>query len=475
MQHGDFDSALRQADQAARYFDNHDSMWQWRFRILAARVQIFRGQYKDAIGRLTLPLPSQLSTGEIAVLRKMTLANAEDMYEQFGAAEADLADAERLAVSASPKILMQVMQTRANLELDQKKYPEAETAFRKVLQISQELNLPASEAEALGSLGNTALGQEHYDEATDRYRASLELARTSGRNFSVPTTLGNLGWSYYDLGDYENAKDFFGQAEQAALHAGESADRIGWLTDLAEVYSETHEYTRAESTAEEGLRLARELHDPLTTVQALNVLTSLALETNSVQLAEKYNREAREMEAGDFGHREIVVSLLNAGQIAERTGRLESAEQLYMKVQMDAEAQTPSRWESQARLANVYRGEKRPVDAEREFLLCLKTIEDARGSIEREESRLSFLSSAITFYGEYIDFLISEGRSVEALQIAETSRARTLTEGLGSSGNSVPDAFASAGLQEIIQAVEQHTVVLLDGNRTLTLVGDYAD
>jgi CHAT domain-containing protein len=50
--------------------------------------------------------------------------------------------------------------------------------------------------------------------------------------------------------------------------------------------------------------------------------------------------------------------------------------------------------------------------------------------VTREESRLSFLSSAISFYGDYIDFLMSQGRANDALEVAELSRARTLADGL---------------------------------------------
>jgi CHAT domain-containing protein len=421
--------------------------WCWQFRILAARAQIFRGQYKDAIGLLTPPLPSELTNDETAVLRKMTLANAEDLDEQFGAAEVDLAESERLAAASSPQVLMQVTQSRANLEYDRKKYPGAEAAFRKVLKISRELRSEPTEEEALGGLGNTAMEEDRYDEAADWYKESLELARKAGTSFSVPTTLGNLGWSYDALGDYENAKEFYEQAEQACLHAGQKADRIAWLTYLSDAYFETHDYLRAESIAAEALKLARQLGDPHTTVQSLNALAEVALETNRWPSAEKYNREAASIEIGDFDHREIVNTELDAGRIAELSGQLQEAERLFTKVRQDPAANAPWRWEADARLANVYRGERRSADAEREFRLSLKTIEDSRTAVHREESRLSFLSGAITFYGAYIDFLISEGRTLEALQIAETSRARILAEGLAPSGRRSADAFATVGLQ----------------------------
>jgi CHAT domain-containing protein len=44
---------------------------------------------------------------------------------------------------------------------------------------------------------------------------------------------------------------------------------------------------------------------------------------------------------------------------------------------------------------------------------------------------LSFLSNAISFYNDYIEFLISQHEPETALQVAEVSRAQTLSEGLG--------------------------------------------
>jgi CHAT domain-containing protein len=449
IQHNQFDVALREADEGARTYEKRDPPWCWRFRILAARTQIYRGQYKDAIDRLSAPLPAELENSDVGVLRQMTLASAEDYSEQFDLAETHMAEAERLSVAAPPEILRQVLQVRANLELDQKKYAQAEAAFHKVVDIARAENLPVAEAAALGGLGNAAMMQEHYDQAIDRYKASLDLVEKTGKNFSVPTTLGNLGWSYDALGDYQSAEDFFRRAEQAASNAGQGADRVSWLFHLANVYTETSDFQRAEATANQALKLARELRDPFTTVQSLNILAEIALETNRLEQADRYNQEAVTLETRGFDHGEIVNSELNAGRVAERLGRFEEAEKQFMKVSLDPDTPTPSRWESQARLANVYREANRPADAEREFRLCLKTVADAQGAIENEESRLSFLSSAITFYGEYIDFLISGGRTLEALHVAETSRARTLMKVLGSSGKQTLDIFAADGLQRL--------------------------
>jgi len=416
---------------------------------LGAQAQIFRGQFNDAIERLQQPLPKELATGDLAVLRKVLLANAEDYSQRTAAAEADISEAERLAADSPPKIVMQVMQVRGDLEISQKRYAKAEAAFRKVLEIARSQRVTASEAVALGSLGQVSTGLEHYDEAADWYKAALDLARANGKNSSLSTTLGNIASSYDALGDYENAGDYYLQAEQAAFHAGQKAERVQWLSNLSYVYSEKSDYAQADTNASHALALARELQDPLSTVQSLNALTEIALNTDRLDMAEQRNSEALAIEAPGFDHDEIVTSELDAGRISRLRGRLHEAEHLLEKVARDPQAKTPSRWEAHASLASVYHAQRRNEDAEREFQRCLQTIDAARRSVQREESRLSFMSGPIQFYGEYIDFLISEGRHIEALHIAETSRARTLAEGLGSSHRRAAGPFSDAGLQQL--------------------------
>jgi CHAT domain-containing protein len=75
--------------------------------------------------------------------------------------------------------------------------------------------------------------------------------------------------------------------------------------------------------------------------------------------------------------------------------------------------------------------EGRRTEADHQFRRSVETIAKARSDVKSEEFRLSFLSSAISFYDDYIEFLISQSKVEAALQVAEVSRAQTLAEGLG--------------------------------------------
>src|SRR5579884_2817055 len=92
----------------------------------------------------------------------------------------------------------------------------------------------------------------------------------------------------------------------------------------------------------------------------------------------------------------------------------------------------PLRREAQAGEAGVRDAMGQTAEAGRLYRSAIATIEKARRSINHDELRLSFLSSGIAVYGDYIDFLVRHGRANDALTQAELSRARTLAEGLAS-------------------------------------------
>ena len=80
------------------------------------------------------------------------------------------------------------------------------------------------------------------------------------------------------------------------------------------------------------------------------------------------------------------------------------------------------RWVAEAQLADAYAAHGDLANADREFRRSIATVETARSSVKTEEFRLSFLSSAIAVYGDYIDFLAGEGKMDEGLQVAELLR-----------------------------------------------------
>jgi CHAT domain-containing protein len=89
------------------------------------------------------------------------------------------------------------------------------------------------------------------------------------------------------------------------------------------------------------------------------------------------------------------------------------------------------KWEAERSLARLYEDENQRASAESEYRAALNTFEAARSELKHEDSRLPFLSNASRIYDDYVHFLVVQGKTNEALQLADYSRGRTLAEGLG--------------------------------------------
>ena len=154
-------------------------------------------------------------------------------------------------------------------------------------------------------------------------------------------------------------------------------------------------------------------------------------------LAAKYNGEALRLERANDDRSSELYSLVTAGYVAADQNNFVMAESDFTQVIREKTSDRYLIRQAQAGLADTNVAEKKPVDAEIHFQQAMATIEEARSSVRREDLRLSFLSGVAGFYGDYIDFLVSQGRVAEGLQVAEVSRARTLADGLGFSTSSV--------------------------------------
>jgi CHAT domain-containing protein/tetratricopeptide (TPR) repeat protein len=419
---------------------------------------VWRQSYREALALLQDDLPPALAASEVAVRRKLVQGLASDYLEQYEDAEKNFDEAERLAQTYAPQLGSDIVLARGGLEVHEQKYERAETDFRRALAMARERNLPFREAEALGNLGLVATKEEHYDESVDWNREALKVSRSVGARGSEAEILGNMGWSYFQMGDFENALALTNQAEEASSRAGMLGDKTYWLSQIGVYDYAQHDYRSAESALQQALVLARAGHDRATTAKCLNDLSLIALDAGQVGQADQYNHEALSLERAGQDPSGVLYSLVGAGRVALSQGHFSRAEQLFQQVIEDRSAETSLRWEAHARLAEAYVGAGEPRKAERSFLQSIATIEAARTSVKTEEFRLSFLSSGIVVYSDYIDLLIGQGRIADALQVAELSRARTLADGLGFSSASL--AFPIQGFQPTRTAKKLNATIL---------------
>ena len=438
MERGEIQPALTETERILRCYPTQNSEWHWRFRVIKAEILHQQGLDSESLALLKPELPQHLASSDIAVRRKLTQAMASAFTRQLSDADRFLAEAETLAEAGNRELLGEVALKKGTAAFFRGDMQEAETAYQRALHVARERKDKFLEASALEGLGVVATRKEHYDEGIDWDRSALQLGRSVGAQHSLARTLGNMAWCYRKLGEYENALALYNQAEEASKRSGAVGDEIYWLTGIANVYSEQHDYAAAETVLGQALEMARRKDDKDTLTVFLNDLSEIALETGRLELAERYQKEASEVVGASPNRSEVLQSLLMRGRISESKGDYAAAEDCFRRLTLDPLADSSQKWEAEAHLAKVYAGESLNAEAEIEFRHSLDAIETVRSSVQNEELRLSFLATALSFYGDYIDFLISRGRIRNALQIAELSRARTLAEGLMYGPKTIP-------------------------------------
>jgi CHAT domain-containing protein/tetratricopeptide (TPR) repeat protein len=439
---GDLNVALADANRASEKYASVSPEWDWRFRILHARILLSQSQPKDALALLKDDPPDSLLSSDLAIRRTLYQGTSYRYLQQTNQAEQKLVEAEQLAASLHSSYLCDVLIARAQLQVDQEQYVAAEENLNRAVALAREHGVLELEASAQADLARVSAKMERLDEAVDRNQKALASARVLKMSALEATILGNLGWAYFTLGDYQNALLFFKQGAEASERTGLTGYSAYWYTGVANSYFALRRYAEAEELAKRTLDRAKKLDDPETITQCLNSLAELSLRAGKLDDAEKYNHEAVQLEQQGLDHFGVRESTLVSGRIETGRKHFAEAERLFHQVSQDPAAETALKWEVHARLAELYDAENQPDQAEQEFRRSIETITAARDSIDLNDSRLSYLSGGIDFYNDYVDFLVRRKRPLDALRVAETSRARMLLEGLSldqkSSSRAIP-------------------------------------
>jgi CHAT domain-containing protein len=399
---------------------------------------MLRGSYKEALELLHDPLPHPLARTDTEVERKMVQGLAYKFLQQFESADRAIAEAENLAVAIHSSLLSDVAQSRGMFELDKRDYLGAGVSFRNVLTLARQQKEPFREVLALGSLGNVAMGEEHYDEAIEWFRLALRRAQSLGSLSSESLALGNLGWNYSVVGDFENAEASLSEAIEKSARASLVGDQTYWLNSLANVYFQEHRYAEADALGRKAYDLAKGQDDRGTETQCLNTLADIALANGRLDDAERFNQLAAEIEGSGLDRFGINATQLLAGRIATAKKNYRKAFAHFQDVLADPKAETAHKWEVHARLAELYAAQSQPAKAESEFNVAIRTVQDARNSIESNEFRVSFLVTAIEFYDTYVNFLLDQRRPLDALRIANLSRSQSFVQRQEQAGTDAP-------------------------------------
>ena len=427
---GDLKQAQDEAHQECQRFRDSSPHWACRFRTLEARAALQRGLYEDALRLLnSAPIPSDQPDLVIPILTVAGEADAKT--HNFSEAERSLREASTLCDTSALASCGYVLKARGLLASERNQSELAERLFQLTLDFARSHGDVLLESYALLNLGFESLTEGRFDEAIDRSEAAYQSAKAVGARRLELKTQGNIGWAYYKLGDSEKALGLFRDAEKLAGELSDPDDQGAWLMDAAYVYMGARNVELAEQSLRQALEIEQRVNSRENIYNALRALARLSLQTGDLANASQYAQRAVEIARQDGNHLDELYPMLVQGQIAARRSDVAAAENTFRAVERDKICPVFLKWEAEHSLARLFEDEKRPDSADREYQVALATFEAARDDVRHEDSQLSFLTNAARIYDDYVHFLVSRGKTDEALRWADFSRARTLTEGLG--------------------------------------------
>lgn len=417
------EAALRSAEPG--------SPWAWRLRLL--RVEILQEQRETVLAReaLDFQLPSGPQWTAERARYRMCQANLEYRQGRYKEALASLAEAQTLASSSNASgLLAEVELRRAAVAIRQGRFSDAEAGLRRLVQDAARRKDPFMQMKAKGNMGFLFMSAFRYEEAIPPFQETLAMARALGAADDEPRSLLNLGWCYYRLGDLDKAQHYYQDAEAGFERTGNRQDSQTCLGNIASIQYSRHQYGPAAADYLRALKIATELHARQSQAFWLNNLAKIAIETGDWNSAERYNNQAWALCKELPDHRLEAYSIANAGYIAAGRKDFRRAEPLFRSVVQAAPDDPVPLLNARSGLAHALAEQGKHRAAEAEYKAADAALEHQRSALLNDEHKLNYFSSLIEFYQDYIDYLMSRGRSREALEIAESSRARTLGDRL---------------------------------------------
>ena len=400
---------------------------------------------EDVVQILSQPLIFANSP-DLLIQRSSLLGLAYSHLHQFSKAEQELREATKICSTVDDAACGALLRAKGALAIELGQTDKAYDDYLQSLAIARKFHQPMDEASSLVNLGRTCFLEEKLDEGIDWTRAASRVASDLHADDLRLFTLGNLGWAYYKLGDSEKALEMYAEAERSAVALGDTGGAIVWLTASGHVYQDKNDLVLATQSHRRALELAEKINSKEDVITALEDLAHVSVESVRLDEANIYIDQLTPMLRANNNRLDELDVMLAQGKIAAAHRQDQQAEGFFRTVERDKTSQTSMRLGAEHELAGLYELQGDTQRAQAMYKTALTTFEGAREQLKNEDSKLPFLANATRIYDDYIHFLVAQGKTDEALQIADQSRARTLAQGLGQTASQLTLPMSPRGV-----------------------------
>jgi CHAT domain-containing protein len=424
---GDLSKALEDSEETYRKLETSNIDKADIFCLETAKILIWQGDSKGAFTLLQQPLPGR-GGAELDIRRKMLLSIAQARVGQLDQAEKTILEAEDQ--SSEGLLRSEILGAKGSIDMERGNLDDAEREFRASLAGVRLSKNKFIETQMLLNLGYVALREEHYEDALARFAETSALARSIGAKLLLEKVAGNVGWAYYQIGDFQRSLMGSEEAQRQASDLGSPSDQVHWLNNSGMSEYRLGNIAAARALYGQTLTLAQSISNQEEMLDAHVNLGFLFLRSGEPKAAEAHAREAiRLASLSRDATRDLEPKLLRALLLNE-VGDRQGAIQMLLDIEKRSGELPSLQWEAEGNLARLYDETGRPVDADGWFRRSIETFQRQRSSLTSVDSTLPFLENGNDLYASYMEHLIQEKKTDEALSVIDESRAESLEDGL---------------------------------------------
>jgi CHAT domain-containing protein len=305
--------------------------------------------------------------------------------------------------------------------------------------------------------GNLYATNHRYEQELTSSLAASDLSGSHNFAQLIPLTNGNLALAYFHLGDFDHALSLLRRAE--SWYPNETLDLAIDIGHRARVHHWQEEDVAAANDYKQALDILKRLHkeDSPWSLRFLDELTTVLIDMGQLEKASYYNQSALNAFGRKTERWTAFTVRLNLASMLRIRGQWQPAlDQLRALKNSLSHAENlgpDAIWRLHSELAQTLVAMGRKEPAEREFKTAIRTAYQVRDGLGTDWNRMTFSAYVGKLVAPYIDFEVSQGRQLEALQVAENFRAQRLAERLHLSKPPVAEQF-----QTLARAL--HSVIL---------------
>jgi CHAT domain-containing protein/tetratricopeptide (TPR) repeat protein len=351
---------------------------------------------------------------------------------------------------------------------------ELERKAKEALALSQKAGDKNRMARSLGYLGAAEFYGGRLQDALEHHKHALEAAVETGNKRYSGVAMQNIGATLSALGQYDEALYYFNRTLELGKELNERLGLWHTIRNVGVLYSQLGEYDKSEAEFKEALAIAREFKRKPFEEASLIALIELKIQTAQYQVAHEYCQQALEIDAevknpglhlevlaltakvadklGDphraleiykqtlelahaIGNQFVEAGIMsNIGETQQSLGRLSDALDSQLRARAILRQTGPYSYpevESYIdwKIALAHEAMQHDDEAVTVLHEAVSAIERIRANaVPTESSMASVNASRRAVFVDLIRLLMKLGREHEALEIAESYRARAFLD-----------------------------------------------